>query len=37
VAAQNFKEQGNDYFEGKQCREALGFYMQGVDAKPDDT
>jgi hypothetical protein len=34
--AQNFKEQGNDYFRGKRYREALGFYTQGVDAKPDD-
>ena len=34
--AQNFKEQGNDYFKGKRYREALGFYTQGVDAKPDD-
>ncbi|KAH9991648.1 40S ribosomal protein S7 [Russula compacta] len=34
--AQNFKEQGNEYFRGKRYREALGFYAQGVDAKPDD-
>jgi hypothetical protein len=34
--AQNFKEQGNDYFKGKRYREALGFYTQGVDAKPTD-
>jgi hypothetical protein len=34
--AQNFKEQGNEYFRGKRYREALGFYSQGVDAKPDD-
>jgi hypothetical protein len=34
--AQNFKEQGNEYFRGKRHREALGFYAQGVDAKPDD-
>ncbi|KAI0313606.1 40S ribosomal protein S7 [Amylostereum chailletii] len=34
--AQNFKEQGNDYFKGRRYREALGFYTQGVDAKPDD-
>ena len=33
----NFKEQGNDYFKGKRYREALGFYTQGVDAKPDDS
>ncbi|KAH8106145.1 ribosomal protein S7e-domain-containing protein [Cristinia sonorae] len=34
--AQNFKEQGNDYFKGKRHREALGFYTQGIDAKPED-
>ncbi|KAF9481982.1 40S ribosomal protein S7 [Pholiota conissans] len=34
--AQNFKEQGNEYFKGKRYREALGFYTQGVDAKPAD-
>ncbi|TFK94731.1 40S ribosomal protein S7 [Polyporus arcularius HHB13444] len=34
--AQNFKEQGNEYFKGKRYREALGFYTQGVDAKPED-
>lgn len=34
--AQNFKEQGNEYFKGKRYREALGFYTQGIDAKPDD-
>ncbi|KAK0467998.1 40S ribosomal protein S7 [Desarmillaria tabescens] len=34
--AQNFKEQGNEYFKGKRYREALGFYSQGVDAKPTD-
>ena len=34
--AQNFKEQGNDYFKGKRFREALGFYTQGLDAKPTD-
>lgn len=34
--AQNFKEQGNDYFKGKRWREALGFYTQAVDAKPTD-
>ena len=32
--AQNFKEQGNDYFKGKRHREALAFYSQGIDAKP---
>jgi small subunit ribosomal protein S7e len=34
--AQNFKEQGNEYFKSKHYREALGFYTQGVDAKPAD-
>ena len=34
--AQNFKEQGNEYFRGKRYREALGFYTQGVDVKPDN-
>ncbi|EGO01608.1 hypothetical protein SERLA73DRAFT_85379 [Serpula lacrymans var. lacrymans S7.3] len=34
--AQNFKEQGNEYFKGKRYREALGFYTQGVDAEPTD-
>jgi len=34
--AQNFREQGNDYFKGKRHREAMGFYTQGIDAKPDD-
>ena len=34
--AQNFKDQGNDYFKGKRYREALGFYSQGIDAKPTD-
>ncbi|KAI1796313.1 40S ribosomal protein S7 [Ganoderma leucocontextum] len=34
--AQSFKEQGNDYYKGKRYREALGFYSQGVDAKPTD-
>ena len=34
--ATNFKEQGNDYFKGKRYREALGFYTQGIDAKPTD-
>ena len=32
--ALNFKEQGNGYFKGKRYREALGFYTQGIDAKP---
>ncbi|EMD40671.1 hypothetical protein CERSUDRAFT_130797 [Gelatoporia subvermispora B] len=35
--AQNFKEQGNDYFKGKRYREALGFYTQGIDANPTDS
>ncbi|KAI0677475.1 40S ribosomal protein S7 [Trametes maxima] len=34
--AQNFKEQGNDYYKGKRYREAIGFYDQGVEAKPTD-
>jgi hypothetical protein len=34
--ARNFKEQGNEFFKGKRYREALGFYTQGMDAKPDD-
>ena len=35
--AQNFKEQGNDYFKGKRYREALGFYTQAIDAKPTNS
>lgn len=35
--AQNFKEQGNDYFKGKRYREAFGFYTQGLDVKPTDS
>ncbi|KAH9947251.1 40S ribosomal protein S7 [Amylocystis lapponica] len=35
--AQNFKEQGNDYFRGKRYREAVQFYTQAVDAKPTET
>ncbi|OBZ76696.1 Hsp70/Hsp90 co-chaperone CNS1 [Grifola frondosa] len=34
--AQNFKDQGNDYFKGRRYREAHGFYSQGIDAKPTD-
>lgn len=34
--AQNFKEQGNTYFKGKRYRDAVGFYIQGIDAKPTD-
>ncbi|KAJ3790684.1 40S ribosomal protein S7 [Lentinula aff. detonsa] len=33
--AENFKEQGNDYFKGKRYRDAVGFYTQAIDAKPD--
>lgn len=33
-AARNFKEQGNEYFRAKRYYEALGFYRQGLDAKP---
>ncbi|KZP00692.1 TPR-like protein [Calocera viscosa TUFC12733] len=35
-AALNFKELGNEYFRGKRWREAVGFYTQGIDAKPED-
>jgi len=35
--AQNFKEQGNEYFKGKRYRDAISFYNQGVDAKPTDS
>ena len=35
--AQNFKEQGNDYYKGKRYREAVGFYTQGLEANPTDT
>ncbi|KAF9268227.1 hypothetical protein L218DRAFT_853513 [Marasmius fiardii PR-910] len=34
--ADNFREQGNDYFKGKKYREALSFYTQGVEANPTD-
>jgi small subunit ribosomal protein S7e len=34
--AENFKENGNEYFKGKRFRDALGFYTQGIDAKPTD-
>ena len=34
--AQNFKDQGNNYFKAKRYREALGFYTQGIDASPTD-
>lgn len=32
--AENFKDQGNEYFKGKRYREAQGFYTQGIDARP---
>jgi tetratricopeptide (TPR) repeat protein len=35
--AQNFKEQGNEYFKGKRFREAEGFYTQGINSNPSDT
>jgi len=35
--AQTFKDHGNEYFKGKRYREALGFYTQGIDAKPNDS
>lgn len=34
--AENFKNQGNEYFKGKRYREALGFYTQGLDAAPTE-
>jgi hypothetical protein len=34
--AVNFKDQGNEYFKGRRFREAVGFYTQGIDAKPTD-
>ena len=35
--AQNFEERGNEYFRGRSsCKEALGFYTQGADAKPNE-
>ncbi|KAG7096674.1 hypothetical protein E1B28_004088 [Marasmius oreades] len=34
--ADNFREQGNEYFKGKKYREALSFYKQGIEAKPTD-
>jgi hypothetical protein len=34
--AQNFKKHGNKHFKEKRYSEALGFYTQGVDAKPND-
>jgi hypothetical protein len=35
--AQNFEEQGSEYFRGRSCKEALGFYTHRVDANPNDT
>ncbi|WFC97319.1 HSP70/90 co-chaperone [Malassezia yamatoensis] len=32
--AKTFKEHGNDYFKAKRYKEALGFYHQGLEAKP---
>ncbi|KAI0347416.1 TPR-like protein [Trametopsis cervina] len=32
--AENFKNQGNEYFKGKRYRDALGFYTQGIGAFP---
>ncbi|KZW03855.1 TPR-like protein [Exidia glandulosa HHB12029] len=34
--AQNFKEQGNEAYKEKRTRDALGFYTQGIGAKPTD-
>ncbi|KIY45880.1 TPR-like protein [Fistulina hepatica ATCC 64428] len=34
--AENFKEQGNEYFKSKRYRDAMSFYTQGIDAKPTD-
>jgi tetratricopeptide (TPR) repeat protein len=34
--ANNFKSQGNEYFQGKRYREAASFYTQGIDANPTD-
>ncbi|CAE6446460.1 unnamed protein product [Rhizoctonia solani] len=30
--ASNFKDQGNEYFQSRRFREAMGFYTQGVEA-----
>lgn len=35
-AADNFKNQGNEYFRARRYKEALGFYRQGLEAKPED-
>jgi len=32
----NFKDHGNEYFQGKRYREAANYYLQGIDAKPTD-
>ena len=34
--AENFKDQGNNYFKGKRYTEARDFYKQGLDAKPTE-
>lgn len=34
--ASNFKDQGNEYFQGKRFREAASFYTQGLQAKPPE-
>ncbi|KAJ8086198.1 HSP70/90 co-chaperone [Marasmius tenuissimus] len=34
--ADNFRERGNESFKEKKYRDALGFYTQGIDAKPTD-
>lgn len=34
--ARNYKVQGNEYFQGRRFREAMGFYTQGIDAKPTE-
>ena len=33
----NFKKYGNEYFQGRRYREAIGFYTQALDADPYDT
>ena len=34
--AENFKNQGNEYFRAKRYKEALGFYQQGIQAESED-
>lgn len=34
--AENFKNQGNEYFRAKRYKEALGFYRQGLQVEPED-